>query len=40
MARGGGLQEGVLWEVLRWVVGATGKVWKKKEETKRSITKM
>ena len=40
MARGGGLKGGVLWEVLKWMEGATEKVWKKKGQTKGSITKV
>ena len=40
MARGGGLKGGVLWEVLKWMEGATEKVGKKKGQTKGSITKV
>ena len=40
MARGGGLKGGVLWELLKWMEGATEKVGKKKGKTKGSITKV
>ena len=40
MARGGGLKGGVLWELLKWMEGATEKVGKKKGKTKGSTTKV
>ena len=40
ISRGRGSKGGVLWELLKWMVRATKKVWKKKGKTKGSITKV